>query len=221
LLRKDVPYTVNDFAPITLATISPAILVIHPSLPVKSVKDLLALVRSRPGALNYASAATGTTNHLAAELLKYMAGVDIVRITYKGTGGALLDVIAGHVQMTFAAGAAAVPHLKSGRLRALAVSSAEPSPAYPGVPTIAASGLPGYEATSPIALFAPAGTPAAIVGRLNQEVARVLKRADVREGFLKNGVEAIGDTPEQLAAVIKSEVDKMGRMIRAAGIRDE
>lgn len=221
LIRKDVPYTVNDFAPITLATSSPAVLVVHPSLPAKSVKQLIALAKSKPGALNYASAATGTTNHLAAELFKYMARVDIVRIVYKGTGGALLDVIAGHVQLTFAAGAAAAPHVKSGRLRALGVTSAQPSRAYPELPTIASAGLPGYEAVSPIALFAPAATPAAIINRLNQEVARVLNRADIRETFLKNGVETIGSSPEQLMARIKSEVDKMGNVIKAAGIRDE
>ncbi len=221
LMRKDVPFKLADFAPITLATNSPAVLVVHPSLPAKSVKQLIALAKSKPGALNYASAATGTTNHLAAELFKYMAGVDIARIVYKGTGAALQDVIAGHVQLTFAAGAAAAPHVKSGRLRALGVTSAEPSRAYPELPTIAASGLPGYEALSPIALFAPAETPPAIINRLNHEVARVLNRPDIRDTFLKSGVETIGSSPEQLMARIKSEVDKMGKMIKAAGIRDE
>src|SRR5262249_27192423 len=161
----------------------------HPSLPAKTVKELIALAKAKPGALNYASAATGTTNHLAAELFKYMAGVNIVRIVYKGTGAAMLDVLAGHVQMTFAAGAAGAPHIKSGKLRALGVTSEERSKAYPDLPTIAASGLPGYEAMSPIALFAPAGTPPAIITRLNQEVARALNRPGIRDSFLKQGVE--------------------------------
>ena len=221
LIRKDVPYTVNDFAPITLATSSPAILVVHPTLPAKSVKDLIALARSRPGDLNYASAAIGTTNHLAAELFKYMAGINIVRIPYKGTGGALTDLMAGQVQLTFAAGAAAALHIKAGRMRALAVTSAQASPAYPELPTIAASGLPGYEAISPIALFAPAGTPAAVVARLNQEVVRALNKPEPKQRFLLAGVEMVGSTPEQLVAKIKSEVDRMGKVIKAAGIRDE
>jgi len=221
LMRRDVPFKLADFSPITLATNSPAVLVVHPSLPARSVKELIALAKSKPAALNYASAATGTTNHLAAELFKYMARVDIVRVVYKGTGAALLDLIAGHVQLTFAAGAAAAPHVQTGRLRALAVTSAEPSRAYPELPTVAAAGLPGYEALSPIAMFAPAETPPAIINRLNQEVARVLSRPDIRDTFLKSGVETLGTSPEQLTARIKSEVDKMGKMIKAAGIRDE
>ena len=221
LIRKDVPYTVSDFAPITLATSSPAVLVVHPTLPAKSVKELIALARSRPGELNYASAAIGTTNHLAAELFKHMAGVNIVRITYKGTGGALSDLIAGQVQLTFAAGAAAAPHIRSGRMRALAVTRAQASAAYPDLPTIAASGLAGYEAISPIALFAPAGTPAAVIARLNQEFVRALNKPEAKQRFLQAGVELVGSTAEKSLTKIRSEVERMGGVIKAAGIRDE
>lgn len=222
LIREQVPYNVQrDFAPIAWVSTSPVILVVHPSLPVKSVRQLVALAKTRPGELNYASAATGSINHLSAELFKALARVDITRIVYKGTGPALIDLIGGHVQLSFSAGAAMASHVKSGRLRALAVSSAQPSPAYPDLPTIAASGVPGYEAVSVVGMFAPSTTPPAIITRLHQETAKVLTQPENRERFLSAGVELVGGTPEQLASLIRSDVARWSKVIKDAGIRDD
>lgn len=222
LMRKNVPYdTVKDFSPITLAVTSPNVLVVHPSVTAKSVKELITLAKTRPGELNYASAATGTIPHLAAELFKSMAGVDLVRIVYKGTGAALNDLLGGQVQVMFATAVSAAPHVKSGRLRALAMTSAQPSAAFPELPTIAASGLPGYEAVQVSGLFARAKTPTAIIKRLNEEIVRVLYKADVKEKLFNTGVEVVGSSPEQFAAKIKSEMARMGKVIKDAGIRDE
>ena len=220
LMRDNVPYdTVKDFAPIALAVTAPNILVVHPSLPVKSVKDLIALAKARPGALNYASAAAGTSNHLAAELFKSMAGVSIVRIPYKGMGAAINDINAGQVQLLFATTTAGAPHVKSGRLRALGVSGAQRSAAFPDLPTIASSGLPGYESALNAGVLAPARTPDAIINRLNREIVRALTGPDLKEKFAAIGVEVVASSPEQFAAKIKSEISSMGKVIRDAGIR--
>ena len=222
MMRSSVPYdTLRDFAPITLAITSPTVLAVHPSLPVRSVKDLIALAKARPGQLNYGSPAVGTSTHMAAELLKSMAGINIVRIAYKGGAGALNDLIAGQVDLAFVVTTSATPHVKSGRLRALAITSAEPSPQFPGLPTVAATGLPGYESSAQVGMFVPAKTPDAIINRLNQEIVRVLARPDVKEKFLAIGVETVGNTPEQFMAKIKSEIVKWGKVIKEAGIRDE
>ena len=221
-MRENVSYDpLRDFLPITLAGSSPNVLVIHPSLPVKSVRDLIALARSRPGELNYGSGSTGAPTHLAAELFKAMAGVDIVRVPYKGTGPAINALIAGQVQVMFVSATTAVPLVVSGRLNALAVATARPSALAPGLPTLTASGLPGYEATSLFAVFAPVRTPAAIIQQLNQEIVRVLGKAEVKERLLKSGVEAVGSSPEELGATIKSDMTRWGRLIKAAGIRHE
>jgi tripartite-type tricarboxylate transporter receptor subunit TctC len=220
-LHAQWPDPLREFAPITLAATAPNILVVHPSLPVKSVKELIALTKARPGALNFATTGTGSSPHLAAELFKAMAGIDIVRITYKGAGAAITDLIGGHVQMTFATASSATPHLKSGRLRALGVSSARPSPLLPGLTTIAAAGLPGYESSSLQGVFAPAGVPAPILQRLNQEIVRYLHSSDAREKFLAVGVETVGTTPEQFTAAMKAEMARMGKVIRDAGIRED
>src|SRR5262249_52440491 len=158
----------------------------------KSIEDLVAYARTRPGELNYGSGGTGATTHLAAELFKSMTGVNIVRIPFKGNAPALNALIAGQLQLMFATAGSVTPHLKSGRLRALAVTSARPSPLAPGLPTVASAGLPGYESISIYGVFAPAGTPPAIVKRLNREIVRVLARPDVREKFLASGVETVG-----------------------------
>jgi tripartite-type tricarboxylate transporter receptor subunit TctC len=222
LLRSNLPYDpVRDFAPITCAAKSPNMLVVHPTLPVSSVKDLIALARARPGELNYGSGGTGSTAHLAAELFKAMAGVDIVRIPYKGTGPALNDLIAGRVRVMFATAGAVTPHVRSGRLKALAVTSAQPSVLAPDLPTVAASGLPGYELISVYGIFAPVKTPAAIVKQLNQEIVRILGRADVKERFLNNGMETVGSSPEELAAMRTSDMARMGKVIKDAGIRED
>ncbi len=221
-LQQSTPYdVVKDFLPITLATRSPTILVVHPSLPVKSVKELIALAKAEPGVLNYASGATGTVNHLTAELFKATAHVNLVRVAYKGSGPALTDLIAGQVQVMFSVTGSVAPHMKSGRLRALAVTSAQPSDLAPGLPTVAASGLPGFEAVSNAGMLAPAKTPRPIIDRLNQEIVRALAKNEVKEKFIGNGVDPIGSTPEQFDAAIKAEMVKMGKVIKDARIKDE
>lgn len=219
-LLEKTPYDpVRDFFPISLVTSAPNILVVHPSLPVKSVKELIALAKARPRELNYASAGAGGTIHLAAELFKAMASVNIVRIPYKSSATQMADLIGGHVQLTFGNAANVNPHVKSGRLRALAVASAQPSALAPDLPTVAASGLPGYESVQMSGIFAPAKTPGAIINRLNQEVVRFLRTADAKERFLNSGVETVGSSPEELAATMKSEITRLGKVIKDAGIR--
>jgi tripartite-type tricarboxylate transporter receptor subunit TctC len=222
MMRSNVPYdAMRDFAPITWGLSTPSVLTVHPSLPVRSVKELIAIARARPGQLDYGSPALGTSTHLAAELLKSMAGVRITRIPYKGGGAVLNDLIAGQVHMAFVVTTSVAPHLQSGRLRALAVTSTEPLPHLPGVPTIASSGLPGYESLAITGMFAPARTPEAVINRLNQEIVRVLQRPDVRERFLGLGAETVGSSSEQFTAKIKSEIAKWGRIIKEAGIREQ
>lgn len=211
----------RDFAPITLIARAPLVVVVHPSLPVKSVRDLLSLAKGRPGDLNYASGSLGSSSHLSAELFKHMARVDIVRIPYKGLGDATNDLIGGRVHMMFATAPTAAGHVAAGRLRALAVTSAQPSALAPGLPTVAAAGLPGYQAETLYGLFAPAKTPAAIVERLNQETVRALNAVDVKARLFKAGSEAVGSTPAQFAAIIKADMARMGRVIKDAGIREE
>jgi tripartite-type tricarboxylate transporter receptor subunit TctC len=221
-MRERVPYDpVKDFAPITLAASSPNVLIVHPSLPVNSVRELIAAAKARPGELNYSSSSTGATPHLAAELFKAMAGVNLVRVPYKGSGAALTALIGGQVHVMFPNAGAVTPYLKSGRLRALAVTTSEPSALVPGLPTLAASGLPGYESVSPFGIFAPAGTPSALVHRLNQEIVAALRKPEVIERLFNTGTESVASSPEQLAATIKSEMAKWGKVIRNAGIREE
>ena len=219
-MRNDVPYDpVRDFAPVTLATNLPNILVVHPSLQANSVAQLIALAKSRPGELNYGSSSAGTPTHIAAELFKAMSGVNIVRIPYKGAGPALTAVVGNQVQMMFASASSVAPHIKSQRLRALAVTSAEPSALAPGLPTIAASGLPGYEAGSVYGIFAPAKTPAAIVNRLNQDIVRILQSPEVRDKLFSSGVEVVGSTPAKFAAFIATDMKNMAKLIKDAGIK--
>jgi tripartite-type tricarboxylate transporter receptor subunit TctC len=219
-LLQSVPFDpVRDFAPITLAAVSPSVLTVHPSLPVKSVKDLIALARARPGELNYGTSGQGSAPHLSAELFKSMAKVDIVRVNYRGAGAALNDLLAGEVQMTFGTTSSVVPHIKSRRLRALAVSSAKPSALLPDLPTLAQSGLPGYESISPAALFAPANTPRPIIDRVNKEVVQGLRRADAKEKLFNVGLEIVGSSPDELSARVKSDIVKWGNVIRDAGIK--
>jgi tripartite-type tricarboxylate transporter receptor subunit TctC len=211
----------KDFAPIVAAASSSNILAVNPAVAAKSVKDLIALAKAKPGEINYASGPTGNANHLAAELFNYMAGVNIVRIAYKGTAQAINDVIAGHVQIMFNNTAGTVPHIKSGRLRALAVTSLERSPLVPELPTVAASGLPGFQAGSLFGIWAPAGTPTPIITRLNQEIVKILSRPEIKERFLNTGMEAMGSTPRELAVIIKADMARMDKLIKAAGIKAE
>ena len=219
-LIQKTPYDMaRDFAPVTTATISPNLLVVNPASSANSVAELVALAKSRPGGLNYASSGTGATNHLAAELFKTMAGVDIVRIGYKGAGPGLNDLIANQIQVMFPTAGAAAPHVKAGRVKALAVTSAERSSIAPQLPTIAASGLPGYESIAIYGIFVPAGTPRALVNRLNGEIVKVLGSADVKEKFFGMGMEAVGGTPEELTGRVGADIFRMGKVIRDAGIK--
>ena len=220
-LRANAPDPLRDFAPISLAATAPNILVVHPSLPVKNVKEFVALAKARPGALNYGTTGIGSSPHLAAELFQAMAGVQFVRISYKGAGAALTDLIGGQIQLSFATASSVSPHLKTGRLRALGVSSARESILLPGLTTIAAAGLPGYESSSLQGVFAPAGVPAPILQKLSQEIMRYLHSSDAREKFLAVGVEVVGSTPEQFTAARKTEMSRMGKVIRDAGIRED
>jgi len=221
LMQKSPYDPVKDFAPITLLATTPNVLVVHPSLPAKSVGELIAAAKAKQGALNYASAGAGGSTHLAAELFKSMAGVDIVKISYRGAGPAIVDLLGGQVHLMFATAGSVTPHIKSGKVRALAVTSAQPSVLVPGLPTIAASGVPGYVSASPYGMFATAGTPGAIIRRLNKEVVGVISTPEIRERFLNLGVEVVGSSPEQLASTVKSEMARMGKVIKDAGIRLE
>jgi tripartite-type tricarboxylate transporter receptor subunit TctC len=219
LLRSNVPYDpVTDFSPITWAARSPSTLVVHPSLPVKSMADLIALAKARPGELNYGSAGTGSSSHLAMELFKFMTGVNVVRVPFKGNGPALNALIAGNVQVMITTTGTASPHQQSGRLRPLAVTSARPTPLAPGLPTVASLGLPGYESEQIYGVYAPAGTAPAILKRINEEFVRVLARPEVKERFFAAGIEVVGSAPEELAAVMKSEMTRLAKVIKAAGI---
>jgi tripartite-type tricarboxylate transporter receptor subunit TctC len=221
LLYK-APYDVlRDFVPITMATRAPNVLVVHPSVAANSVAELIALAKTQPGKLNYATATLGGSPHLAAEMFKSMAGVNIVHVAYRGTVPALNDLIAGQVQVMFAPASPVMPHVKSGKLRALGVTSAEPSALTPGLPTIAAAGLPGYESTQMYGMFAPAKTRAAVIERLNQEAVRVLNQAAVKEKLFNLGVEAVGSSAEQFGAAVRSDISKLGKLIKDAGIKAE
>ncbi|MES2563452.1 MAG: tripartite tricarboxylate transporter substrate-binding protein, partial [Pseudomonadota bacterium] len=206
----------RDFAAVTLPISAPNVIVVHPSLPVHTVKELIAISSAKPGELNYASGATGSANHLGAELFKSMARVNIVQVNYKGTGAAMNDLISGQVHMMFANAASVSPHVKVGRLRALAVTSAQPSALTPGLPTVAASGLPGYESSSVWGVFAPAGTPAAIIGQLNRDMANVLETPAIKQKFFAAGMEVVGSTPDALAAVVRNDMTRLGAVLSAA-----
>jgi tripartite-type tricarboxylate transporter receptor subunit TctC len=222
LLRSNVRYdAAKDFAPITWAARSPNMVVVHPSLPVKSTQELIALAKAKPGQLTFAAAGVGSSSHLAVELFKSLAKVDILRVPYKGNGPALIDLVAGQVQVMIPTAGSVAPYIKSGRLRAIAVTSAEPSVLAPGLPTVASAGLPGYESLLIYGVFAPARTPEPIVRQLNQAVVGVLGLPDVRERFLNAGVEPVGSTPEQFAAAIAADVARLRKVIREAGIREE
>jgi len=209
----------TELVPISLTARTPNILVVHPSLPAGSVKELIAAAKAAPGEINYASGVVGSSNHVAGELFKAMAGVNLMRIAYKGSGPALNDVIAGQVKIIFATTTGAWGHVKSGRLKALAITSAEPSALAPGLPTIAASGVPGYKAEAIYAMWAPAKTPPAILARLNQEVVKVLQAPETRDRFIAAGAEVVASTPQVLAAEIKGESTRLERVFKSTGVR--
>ena len=218
LLGKTAYDPEKDFAPVTLLSTQPNVLVVHPSVAVKTVKELVALAKARPGVLNYGSGETGSSNHLAAELFKAMAGVNIVRINYKGAGPAVIGTLGGEVQVMFPTAAAGMRYVKAAQLRALAVTSIEPSELAPGLPTVAAAGLAGYESVATTGLFVPVKTPPVIVKRLNQEVMRVLQMPTIKQRLFDAGVEVVGGAPDVLTTTMKSELKRLGKVIREAGI---
>jgi tripartite-type tricarboxylate transporter receptor subunit TctC len=219
LLQRTSYDAMRDFSPITIAISSPNILVVHPSLPVKTVAELIALAQAKPGQLNYGTGATGGPSHLAAELFSTMARVKFTRVPYRGNGPAVTALVGGEVHLLFASAAAVTGHIKSGRLTALGVTSAKPSALFPGLPAIAGAGVPGYEAEAVFGILAPAGTPRTIVNRLNREIVGVLQQASLKEKFFGAGVEVVASTPESLAATMKSEVARIGKLIKEAGIK--
>ncbi len=219
LLRKAPFDPITDFSTITLATTSPNVIVVHPSLPAKSVRELIALARARPGELNFSAGELGSGTHLAGELFNIMAGVKIVRIPYKGAGPALTGVITGEAQIMFAITGSAMTHIKSGRLRALGVSSLQPSPLAPGLPTIASAGLPGYEALQIQGVWAPAKTPAAVVNRLHDEIVRVLNRPEVKKRLFDSGMEVVGSTPKAFTDFLEADMITLRKLIRDVGIK--
>ena len=218
LLEKTAYDHIRELAPVTLTARAPNILVVTPSLPVNSVRDLIAAAKAAPGEINYASGVVGSSNFVAAELFKAMAGVNMVRIGYRGTGPALIDVMSGQVKLMFATATSSSAHVKAGRLKALAITSAEPSPFAPELPTIAASGVPGYAAESIYGVWAPAKTPAAILSRLNQEIVKVLTTPQTKDRFFRSGAEVVASTPQAFAAEIKAEAARLDKVFRSAGI---
>jgi len=220
LRRGKLPYdSVRDFAPITLVAQSPLVFVAHPSLGAGSIKELIVLAKSRPGRINYASSGPGTGGHLSVELLKFHAGIDLVHVPYKGAGPALIDVVGGQVQMMCTSPLAAMPHVKSGKLRALGMTGAKRSRAAPELPTISEQGVAGYESSLWYAMLAPAATPPAVVKRVHAETVKIVKSPDVSAQLLSQGAEPVGGTPQELAAFIKSEIVRWEKLVAAANIR--
>jgi tripartite-type tricarboxylate transporter receptor subunit TctC len=218
-LYAKLPYdTLRDFAPVSLMAAGPNVLSVHPSLPVRVVKDLIALARKRPGEINYASFGNGSSSHLSGELFNIMAGIKMVAVTYKGAAPAVTDVIGGHVSLMFGNMPVSLPHLKAGRLRAIAVTSSKRSPAAPDLPTIAESGLTHYEIGEWWGALAHGKTPAALIRRLNQEVVQALREPDVQTRLTLLGAELVGSSPEQFDSYLREQMKKWGRVIEQAGI---
>ncbi|TMH15392.1 MAG: tripartite tricarboxylate transporter substrate binding protein [Betaproteobacteria bacterium] len=212
---------IRDLAPVTLAASTPNVLVVHPSLRAATVRELIALAKARPGEINFASSGHGTPAHLAGELFNSMAGVKMVHVPYKGAAPALTDLLGGQVQLMFSTMPPALPHVKDGKLRALAVTSAKRSPATPELPTVDEIALPGFEANTWHGVVVPAGTPAAIVARLNREIVAILHLPEVVERLSAQGAEAVGSTPEEFAAYIRSETAKWAKVVRDSGAKAE
>ncbi len=218
-LYRKLPYdAVKDFAPVSLLASAPFVLLVHPSLPAHSMKELIALARARPGQLNFGSAGLGITTHLAGEMLKLMARIDIVHIPYKGAGPALTDLMGGQIELGFNNMLSALPHVRSGRLRALAVTSKARSRVLPQLPTIAESGLPDYEAGAWYAVLAPARTPAPVIARLHGEFVKALQQPKVQERMAGDGASIAGSTPEALARIIETDIARWGKVIKQTGL---
>jgi tripartite-type tricarboxylate transporter receptor subunit TctC len=209
----------RDFAPIALATSAPMVLIIHPSLPAKTVKEFIALAKAHPNKLNYATGGSGSSAHVIVELFKSMAGVQLTHVPYKGVAQATTDLIAGQVQMSFNSTSTALAHMQAGRVRALAISTAARSAAAPGLPTVAESGLPGFDASIWQGIFAPARTPNEIITRLNREITGALGTTDVKDQLGAQGVDAQPSTPEQFAVFIRAEIAKWAKVIKTSGAK--
>ncbi len=207
----------KGLVPVSFVISSPNVLVVHPSVPAKTVSELIALAKAKPGQLNYGSGGVGGSPHLAGELFKSMAGVNIVRVGYKGGGPAVNDLLGGQLQLMFASSASVGPYISSGRLRAIAVTSPQPSALAPGLPTVAASGLPGFETQGIYAMFAPQGTPRAVIDQVQQQTRQIVMRNSVKEKLLSIGLESVGSTAEQLATVLKEEMARWGKLFREIG----
>jgi tripartite-type tricarboxylate transporter receptor subunit TctC len=218
LLVKYQYDTLRDFASVTLVARSPQLLVVHPTLPIKTVKDLIPFMKANSGKVNYGSSGIGTLAHLAAEQFKTMTKTDITHITYKGSILVVLDMVAGNIPLAWSDMAPALTQVKAGKLRAVAVTSAKPSPLLPDVPTMA-SVLPGFDMVNWWGLFVPAGTPQPVIGRLNSELVKIMRSADVVDRFAGLGVESLSSTPEELTALVKAEITSFGNLIKAAGIK--
>ena len=217
-LYRKMPYDpLKDLSAIGYIGSTPLVLVVHPSLPTRTIRELISLAHSKPGELNYSSGGTGGSTHLAAELFKSLAKVDMVHVPFKGGALGMTSLLGGHVQLMFQTMPPVLPHAKSGRLRALGITAAERSPLLPGVPTIAEAGLPGYEVTQWWGLLGPAGLPAGIVSRLNTELNAILREAEVRERFAGEGADPLPNTPEWFASHMKSETAKWAKVVRASG----
>jgi len=212
---------IKDFAPISLATLVPYVLVLHPSVPARTVPELVTLAKGGKSNLNYGSAGTGNATHLAMVSLEMYTGIRMTHVPYKGTGQALTDLLGGHVDMLFGAIPSTIPHIRSARLRALAVSTAKRTKALPDVRTVAEAGYPGYEVASWFGLLAPAGTSREIVGRLHQEAVKALHAQDLSTRLAAEGAEPVGNTPDEFAGFIKSEIGKYAKLIKAAGLKIE
>ena len=221
-LMAKIPYDpIKDYEAISLISTSPYLLVVHPGFPAKSVKDLIAMAKAKPGQLNYASPGFGTSNHLSFELFKSLAGVDITHVPYKGTGPMITEILGGQVPIMLASTASVRPHVLSGKLRALGISIAKRSPAMPEILTIAELGVPGFNTASWVGLIGPRGVPSAIIARLNAETAAVIQGGDLRDKLAAQGFLPDASTPQQFAAYIKDELGRFRKLVKTANIRDE
>jgi tripartite-type tricarboxylate transporter receptor subunit TctC len=219
---RNLPFnTLRDFQPVSQAVTQSNVLVTHPSVAAKNVQELVALAKAKPGQLNFGSGGNATSNHLAGELFRVLAGIEIVHVPYKGVPAALGDTIAGRMHFTFGSPVSTLPHVKDGRLRLIAVTTAKRAPALPNVPTVAESGLPGYEFTGWMGLLAPAATPLIVIGKLHSEAARIVHLPEVKQRFVIDAADPVGSTPEQFATHLKAEIERWSRVVKQAGIRAE
>lgn len=220
LRKAPLPYdTLRDFAPISLISIGPFVLMVHPSLPAKNIKELIALAKAQPGKLNYASAGNGVANHLAGELFKQMTGTDIVHVPYKGAPQAVIDVVGGHMNMMFNSISPIVSHIKAGRVRVLGIASLQRSPQLPDVPTISESGVPGFEAVNWFGMFAPAKTSKAVINRVNAAVVNAVKTPELHAQFIALGADPVGSSVDEFAAFMRRDMEKYAKIVKISGAK--